>query len=100
MRPTPKPKPAPKRRTVEPISEAELAAPVPSLDAEDIALARLQAQLRRKELIAPERAGGGALARAMIRLPSTLLARTKQRAERDGVPVSEVVQRALEKFLR
>ena len=72
---------------------------VPSLDAEDIALARLQAQLRRKETMAQAHPGV-AVGRAMIRLPSGLLARTKRRAQQEGVPVSEIVQRALETFLR
>ena len=71
---------------------------VPSLDAEDIALARLQAQLRRKETLA--QAPGAAVGRAMVRLPASLLARTKRRAQQEGVALSEIVQRALETFLR
>jgi hypothetical protein len=86
------------RRPAPPDPAVALPEAVPSLDAEDIALARLQAQLRRKETLTPPR--GGALARAMIRLPTGLLAKAKRRAQQDGVPLSEIVQRALEKFLR
>jgi len=74
---------------------------VASLDAEDIALARLQAHLRRTEAIhtaAPRAAT--ALRRTTVRLPAVLLARLRERAKRDGVTASEVVEQSLERFLR
>ncbi len=101
MKRIPKSKPGPNRARGRPDvsgQAVELSEAVPSLDAEDIALARLQAQLRRKEALAP--AQGGTLTRAMIRLPSGLLTQAKRRAQHDGVTLSEIVQRALETLLR
>ncbi len=74
---------------------------VVALDAEDIALARLQAHLRRTETIhavlpsaaTPQR-------RTTVRLPAVLLARLRERAKREGVTPSEVVEEALERLLR
>ena len=71
------------------------------LDAEDIAMARLQASLRRAEAIqtaTPAAASG--LGRTTVRLSMDLLSRTRNRAARDGATVSEIVTRALERFLR
>ncbi len=101
MRQNPKSKATPARkssRRTEPALPNGVPDVVPSLDAEDIALARLQVELRRKETLA--QAPGAAVGRAMIRLPAGLLARTKRRAQQEGVAISEIVQRALETFLR
>jgi hypothetical protein len=71
------------------------------LDAEDIALARLHASLRRAEAIpASTPAVAGGLGRITIRLSKGLLDRTRDRAARDKTAVSEIVARALERFLR
>ena len=74
---------------------------VVSLDAEDIALARLQASQRRAEAIqtAP-RATVPRLGRTTVRLPDDLLARGRDRAEREGATFSEIVARSLERYLR
>jgi Arc/MetJ-type ribon-helix-helix transcriptional regulator len=83
-----------------PPSRAGLREVVASLDAEDIALERLQAHLRRAEAIQIS-AGPGAstLRRTTVRLPPSLLARLRDRARRDGTTASEVVEQALERFL-
>lgn len=74
---------------------------IASLDAEDIAMARLQASLRRAETIqAAPRAAASHLGRTMIRLPADLLKRGRDRAEREGATFSAIVARALERFLR
>jgi len=74
---------------------------VASLDAEDIALARLQAHLRRTEAIhSAARPAATAPRRTTVRLPVVLLARLREQAKRDGVTASEVVEQALERFLR
>jgi hypothetical protein len=70
------------------------------LDAEDIALARLQAHLRETETIQPSPRPGGAVTRVTIRLPAPLATRLKTRARRDGVPISDLVARALDRFFR
>jgi hypothetical protein len=71
------------------------------LDAEDIALARLQARLRQAETIhASPPVAKRALGRASVRLPELLLQRVRDRAARDGSSISEVVKTALERFLR
>ena len=83
-----------------PPSRAGLREAAASLDAEDIALERLQAHLRRAEAIQIS-AGPGAstLRRTTVRLPPALLARLRDRARRDGTTASEVVEQALERFL-
>jgi hypothetical protein len=74
---------------------------VVSLDAEDIAMARLQASLRRAETIqAAPRAAASQLGRTTVRMPADLLMRGRDRAEREGATFSEIVARALEYFLR
>jgi hypothetical protein len=74
---------------------------VVSLDAEDIAMARLQASLRRAETIqAAPRAVVSDLGRATVRLSADLLKRGRDRAERERATFSEIVARALERFLR
>ena len=72
-----------------------------SLDAEDIALAHLQEHLRRTETIhAAVPSAAAAPRRTTVRLPAVLLARLRERAKRDGVTPSEVVEEALERLLR
>ena len=74
---------------------------VVSLDAEDIAMARLQASLRRAETIqAAPRAAAPHLCRTTVRLPADLLKRGRDLAERESATFSEIVARALERFLR
>ena len=74
---------------------------VASLDAEDIALARLQAHVRRTETIhAAAPSAATVPRRTTVRLSAALLARLRERAKRDGVTASEVVGEALERFLR
>jgi hypothetical protein len=76
-------------------------AAVATPDAEDIALARLQAHLRRAETIQfSARPVASSLRRSSVRLPAALLDRLRERAHRDGMTASEVVERALERFLR
>jgi hypothetical protein len=82
-------------------AEASLRDPVVPLDAEDIALARLQAHLRRTEALqTPARRSVSAQRRTTVRLPSALLDRLRERARRDGTTTSEIVEQALERFLR
>lgn len=93
-------RPAPtaaRRRT----GHSRLREAVVSLDAEDIALARLQAHVRRTETIhAAAPSAATAPRRTTVRLSAALLARLRERAKRDGVTVSEVVEEAVERFLR
>jgi len=71
------------------------------LDAEDIAMARLHASLRRAEAIPAEvPVAATGLGRITVRLSRDLLNRTRDRAARDGATVSEVIAHALERFLR
>jgi 3-dehydroquinate synthase class II len=71
------------------------------LDAEDIAMARLQAHLRKAEAIrAPIRSGGTPLSRTTLRLPREMLQQVRDQARREGTSVSEVVEVALERYLR
>lgn len=72
-----------------------------SLDAEDIALARLQAHLRKAETIhAPARSGVRPRTRTTVRLPREMLQRVRERARREGLTLSDVVEVALERYLR
>jgi predicted DNA binding CopG/RHH family protein len=71
------------------------------LDAEDIALARLQAHLRRAETIqSPPRSTVQTARRTTVRLPDALVQRLRERVRREGTTPSEIVRRALESFLR
>jgi predicted DNA binding CopG/RHH family protein len=71
------------------------------LDAEDIAMARLQAHLRQTEAIhAPRRPAAPSVVRTTVRLPSKLLEQVRIRARRDGVNPSDVVELALERYFR
>lgn len=76
-----------------------LTGPDITLDAEDIALARLQAHLRKTEAIHPPGSDVDSLGRTSVRLPGDLLRRARQRARRDGRTISELVASALESFL-
>ena len=72
-----------------------------SFDAEDIALARLQAHLRKAEAIqVPTSSTASTDRRTTVRLPDSLLARLRERARTDGVTASQIVARALERYLR
>jgi hypothetical protein len=71
------------------------------LDAEDIAMARLQAHLRKAEAIrAPGRRRDAQLSRTILRLPREMLQRVRERARREQVSMSDVVEAALERYLR
>jgi hypothetical protein len=71
-----------------------------SLDAEDIAMARLQASMRRAETIqAAPPAAASPLGRTTVRLPADLLKRGRGRAKRERATFSEIVAQALERFL-
>jgi len=71
------------------------------LDAEDIAMARLQVHLRKAEAIrAPNRRRGTPLSRTTLRLPREMLQQVRDRARRQGATISEVVEVALERYLR
>jgi hypothetical protein len=71
------------------------------LDAEDIALARLQAQVRRTETIrTPPSPPVEPLRRRTVPVPPDLVQQTMQRARRDGVSISDVVAAALKRYLR
>ena len=83
------------------VARSDFRPTVASPDAEDIALARLQAHLRRAEsLHAPPRPAVSSLRRTTVRLPAALLDRLRDRARRDGMTASEVVELAVERFLR
>ncbi len=76
-------------------------AAVATLDAEDIALARLQAQLRKSEAVhlpsAPRRPSRG---RTTISLPVEMLRRLRERARREGLSLSQIVEAALAQHLK
>lgn len=82
------------------VSKARLRDAVGSLDAEDIALARLQADLRKAEAIHTATRPATALRRTTVRLPAALLARLRERAKRDSASPSQIVEKALLRFLR
>lgn len=87
------------RRTA--ASSGRLRNAVLSLDAEDIALARLQAQLRRTETIQlPARSRTAASARTWVRLPGEMLQRLRDRARRTGVSLSDIMEAALARYLK
>ena len=98
-----KPKVKPQRASPDRGKEvsARLRDAIVSLDAEDIAMARLQAHLRKAEAIQiPTSRTASTDRRTTVRLPDPLLARLRERARRDGVTASQIVARALERFLR
>lgn len=64
-------------------------------------MARLQAHLRKAETIqAPVRSGALLRTRTTVRLPREMLQQVRDRARREGVNISEVVEAALERYLR
>jgi hypothetical protein len=80
---------------------ARLSEAAASPDAEDIALARLQAHLRRAETIqSSPRVPAPTVRRTTVRLPDELVVRLRKRAQREGTTPSQIVQQALEGFLR
>ena len=75
--------------------------PVVPLDAEDIALARLQAQMRKAETIrGSARRGGTGLVRTTVQLPRETVQAVRRRARRAGLTISEVVKAALAGYLK
>ena len=77
------------------------ASPVIPLDAEDIAMARLQAHLRRTEAIrAPGIRGVPARARTTLRLPHEMLRKARDRARQEGATFSQLGEMALQRYLR
>ena len=82
------------------VAKPRLRDAVVSLDAEDIALARLQVHLRKAEAIHTPTRPAASLQRTAVRLPSALLARLRERAKRDGTTPSAIVEKALLRFLR
>lgn len=72
-----------------------------AFDAEDIALARLQVQLRKSEAIqTPARSASSAPRRVTLRLAEPLLERLRARARREGTTLSDLAGKAVEQFLR
>jgi hypothetical protein len=80
-------------------SPAQIAETDP-LDAEDIALARLHAQLRRTEARAAPPRAAAALSRTTVRLPSAMLQHLREQARREKCTLAEVLRAALEAYLR
>ncbi len=72
------------------------------VDAEDIAMARLQAQVRATEGIQTSRrkTSRSPSRRTTVQLPLQLLEQARDRAKRDELSVSEVVRAALERYLK
>jgi hypothetical protein len=64
-------------------------------------MARLQAHLRKTEAIrTPSRRRAPPLSRTTLRLPREMLQHVRDRARDEGSTVSEVVEIALERYLR
>ncbi|MBI2002067.1 MAG: ribbon-helix-helix protein, CopG family [candidate division NC10 bacterium] len=75
--------------------------PVVPLDAEDIAMARLQAHVRKTEAIrGPDGLAATSLDRTTVQIPRAMLHQVRDRARRDGATVSEVVEVALQRYLK
>jgi hypothetical protein len=71
------------------------------LDAEDIALARLQAQVRKTEGVPlPGRRSAATLSRTTVRIPTALLQRLRERARREKLTLSAVIEAAIERHLK
>ena len=85
----PDPRPSKSRRALLPV------------DAEDLAMERLQAALRETEAgpASPGRAARPALRRASVMLPLPLLERARSRASREAATLSDLVRRLLEQYL-
>jgi hypothetical protein len=91
----------PDRAATRPRSARRLEIDIVSLDAEDIALARLQAHLRQVEDIRTDARGGEpSLSRTAIRLPVQMLQRLRERAGRERVTLSELIEAALARHLK
>jgi hypothetical protein len=73
---------------------------VPTLDAEDIALARLQAHLRKTEAVHPSSSRKSSRGRTTISLPAEMLQRLRERARREGLRLSQIVEAALAQHLK
>ncbi len=83
------------------IPDRRLRETVVPLDAEDIAMDRLQAHLRKTEAIRlPNRRGAPTLVRTTVRLRREMLQQVKDRARREGATISEVLEVALERYLK
>lgn len=90
---------APERRTTG--SSGRLRNAVLSMDAEDIAMVRLQAHLRRTETIqVPARPRAPIQARTWVQLPGEMLQRLRDRARHAGVGLSDIVEAALARYLK
>ncbi|MBZ0169071.1 hypothetical protein MELA_02192 [Candidatus Methylomirabilis lanthanidiphila] len=70
------------------------------LDAEDIALASLDAQVRAKEARSDLGATGGPDGVVAIHLSGAVIARLEAEARRRGIAESELIKRALVQYLR
>jgi predicted DNA binding CopG/RHH family protein len=81
-------------------SRAGLGDAAVAFDAEDIALARLQAQLRKSETIQAPPLAPTVSRRVTLRLPGPLVERLRIRARRDGLTLSDLIGKAAERFLR
>ncbi len=74
---------------------------VATLDAEDIALARLQAQLRKSEAVRPPATSRKPLrGRMTVSLPTEMLRRLRESARREGRRVSQIVEAAVARHLK
>lgn len=73
--------------------------PVAPLDAEDIAMARLQADLRKAEAIRAPSRRRARLSRTTLRLPREVLQQLRWRARREERTMAEVVAAALRRYL-
>ncbi len=72
-----------------------------TLDAEDIALARLQAHLRKTEAVHPPSGSDkSSRGRTTISLPAELLRRLRERARQEGLRPSQIVEAALTQHLK
>ena len=86
------------RRAARPGRHKHLVVP---LDAEDIAMARLQAHVRKAEAVrAPSRRRGTTLSRTTLRLPREMLQQVRDRARGERTSLSAVVQAALARYLK
>ena len=75
--------------------------PVVPIDADDIAMARLQAHLRKAEAIrGPQRPGVTPLTRTTVRLSLEMVQHVRDRARREGTTISKIVEVALARYLR
>ncbi len=74
---------------------------IATLDAEDIALARLQAHLRKAEAVHPSSGPRKSVrGRTTISLPAEMLRHLRERARREGLHLSKIVEAALAQHLK